>query len=311
MKVLVTGATGFIGKQLVKELLKKEEFTIFCLVRNPNKVKPLKDLNLKLIYADVTQKYSLTKFFRYKFDILFHCAAAVGTNNRDSLYKTNVIGTENICELAWRLGVKRLIYVSSVSVVSGNPQVPLTENLPFSATNIYGESKIEAEKRVISYRKRGLCAVIIRPPMVYGENEPHMLKLLIKLAKYRLLPVINKGSSKLHLAYVKNVAQALVFSIKNEKMLEGSYFVADKEALSVKEVFSNIAMAAKAKPPVNLPQFINPFLLNMPYFGKKLRFFTKDRVYSTKGIEALGFSPAYEVRESLSKSIEQLADVKR
>ena len=276
-------------------------------MRNPNKVEYLKGLGLKLIYADITQKYSLTKLFRYKFDILFHCAAYVKNKNPDLLYKVNALGTENICELAWRMGVKRLIYLSSVSVVSGNKNVPLVEGLPFSATNIYGSSKIEAEKRVIGYRKRGLPAVIIRPPMVYGADEPHMLKLLMKLLKYRLLPVLNNGVNKLHLVYVKNVTQALIYAMGPQEFLSGSYFVADSEALSSAEVFSIIANAVGSKGPVSLPRLLNPFLLNMPFIGKKFAFFTKDRVYSIERIKSLGFLPAHDARQSLANSVKGLA----
>jgi len=302
MRILVTGATGFIGKALVKKLSESSSHDIICLVRNPHKAESLKPLGVKLIYADITEKGSLNKILDYEVDVIFHCAGCVKNKNPDLLHKVNVLGTENICELAKGLKAKRFIYISSVAVVSGNPQVPLKEDLPFSATNIYGQSKIEAEKIVLQYRQKDLPVVIIRPPMVYGEAEPHMLKLLVFLIKRRWLPLINEGKSKFHLAYVKNVVDFMIFALDNDECLKESFFVADKEVFNVAEVFSIIGQAVGAKKPIKLSKFLGGLLLKLPHIGKKVGFFLKDRVYSIERAESLGFSPGYSAEENLTKS---------
>ena len=302
MNILITGATGFIGKNLVEGLFNKGGHTLFCFVRNPVKAKALEPFGVKLIYGDITDKASLDKLLNYKIDVIFHNAAYVGNKNPKLLHQTNVLGSENICELALKLGAERLIYTSSVAVISGNPQVPLIESLPFKATNTYGESKIEAEKVILNYREKGLNIVIVRPPMVYGEDEPHMLKVLLFITKYRLFPLIDKGKAKLHLGYVKNIVEAMIFLLNKQEALEGSFFVGDEEVLTVREVFDFFARVLKVKPLPNLPVWLRPIVLSLPLIGRKISFFSKDRVYSLERIKSLGFRAPFEVRESLAKS---------
>ena len=304
--VLVTGATGFIGRHLVEELAKKNSYNIFCITRDLHKAKFLDNFGVNIIQADITQKPSLDKVRGFKIDIIFHCAGDVESTNPALLYKINVLGTENICQLAFELGVEWLVYTSSVAVVSANEDVPLTEDLSYKATNIYGESKIEAEKKALEYREKGLKIVIIRPPMVYGEDEPHMMKFLLFLLKYRLLLLINRGENKFHLAYVKNVVELMIYSLSNDAFLEETFFIADKEVLSAREVFKIMTEAIGAKLPLNMPNPIEVLLLHLPYLGKRLKFFTKDRVYSTERIESLGFSFPYSTPDSLAKSAKAL-----
>ena len=302
MNILITGATGFIGKCLVEELSKQGGHNIFCLVRNPQKAKALEPLGVKLIYADITKKSSLDKLLNYKIKVIFHTAAFVENKNPALLYRVNVLGSKNICELALKLGVDRFVYTSSVAVISGNTQVPLVEDLPFKATNSYGESKIEAEKIVREYRKKGLKAIIVRPPMVYGEGEPHMLRFLFFITKYRLFPLVDGGKSKLHLGYVKNIVRAMIFLLDKEKALEDCFFLGDDEVLTVREVFDSFAKALKVKPLPNLPSWIKPILISLPFIGKRIGFFSKDRVYSLERIRSLGFKAHFKAKENLTAS---------
>jgi len=304
--VLVTGATGFIGRHLVQSLFSQGKYNIICLVRNPVKVKALLPQSVRFIYGDISKVFSLNELMGQGIDIIFHCAGYVSNKNPFLLHKVNVLGTEEICRLALKLNVERMIYLSSVAVVSGNKEVPLTEELPYAATNTYGESKIIAEKKVLEYRQKGLRAVILRPCMVYGEDEPHMLKLLLFLLKYRLFPLLNGGRNKFHLVYVKNIVEAIIFALDNDDFLKGSFFIADREILSTKKVFTTLAQAIGGKEPLHLPDFIKPLILNIPNIGKRLRFFIKDRVYSIDRIKSLGFVPPYPAEESLARSAKTL-----
>jgi len=302
MNILVTGATGFIGRNLVEELAKENKHNLFCLVRNFKKAKVLEPYGVKLIHGDITDKASLNKILNYKIDCIFHNAAYVDSKNPKLLYKTNVLGSENICELALSLGVRKVVYTSSVAVVSGNSQTPLIEELPFKATNIYGQSKIEAEEVILKYRQKGLNIVILRPPMVYGETEPHMMKTLLFITKYRLFPLIDKGEAKFHLGYVRNIAKAMTFLLNKQEAIEGSFFLGDEEVLTAREVFNIFSKVLGVKPLLNLPGWLKPVVMNLPFIGRKLRFFAKDRVYSLERIKLLGFKAPFKVRESLTKS---------
>jgi len=311
MKILVSGATGFIGRNLVKELVKRGN-EVYCLVRRISpRVNFLKEIDtgdneyksprLNLIYGDITDKESLAKI-EGDFKVFFHCAGAVENRNWRRLYMVNVKGTENVCELALRLGVERLIYLSSVAVVSGNSEVPLYEDLPYKSTNLYGESKIEAEKKVLDARKKGLRVCILRPCMVYGREEPHLLNLLLFLLKYRLFPLLEEGKHLWHLVYIGNLINALILALNNDKLLEKVFFVADEDILTVKEVLFTLCGAIGAKPPFSLPNRFTPLLLSLPYF-KKLKFFLKDRVYSIERIKSVGYRSLYRTKDALRESV--------
>jgi len=303
MNVLVTGATGFIGKHLVEDLKALNKYNIFCLVRNLKKAEALKVFGVKLIHADISDEASLQKVLNFKIDLIFHCAGYVENKNPHLLHKINVIGTRNICELALKLSVKRLVYLSSVAVVSGNNQPILKEDMPYSAPNVYGKSKIEAEKKVLSYREKGLPVVIIRPCVVYGEAEPHLMKFLLGLIKFRLFRMLASGQNKFPLVYVKNVTALMLAALESQEYLEGTFFITDKETLTMRENFDIAAKALGAKESLAIPGWLKSLLLNFSITGRQLKFFLKDRTYSLEHLERVGFNPPYSVREGLTKTV--------
>ncbi len=300
MKILVTGATGFIGGNIVEDLV-KEGHEVLALVRRTSRIGHLASLGVKFVFGDITDIDSLYAITG-KFDAIFHCAAYVDNKNWKKLKRVNINGTESVCKLALRLGAEKLIYLSSVAVVSGHFQIPLKEDLSYSAANLYGESKIEAERIVWGYRRKGLASAILRPPMVYGENEPHLLKFILFLVKHRLFPLFAGGKNKLHLGYVKNISRAAVMALHNRAFLEGAYFVADKEVLTVREIYSIMAEAIDAKPPIILPPGLSAVLSKTPWLGKKINLFVKDRIYDISRAELLGYKPEFKAQEALIRS---------
>ncbi|MCF7873101.1 MAG: NAD-dependent epimerase/dehydratase family protein [Candidatus Omnitrophica bacterium] len=299
--ILVTGATGFIGRHLISRLIGLDQYSIVAISRFPERTSKIKK-KIKLIKADITKEKDLEKLTKIPIDIIIHCAACVEGKKKKNLDKTNIFGTENICKLGVELGIERFIYLSSVAVVSGNKELPLTEELPHSATNAYGHSKLEAEKKVLVYRRKGLPVIILRPPMVYGEDEPHAFPFLLKLLRWRMVPLFEGGKYKLHLAYVENVVEAIIFALESDAMFESSFFVADDEVLNIEQVFKKMAEGIGVKPPLFIPSFLTYFFCRIPFFGKRFSFFLKDRAYSTEKIKSLGFRPPYKAKDALVKS---------
>ena len=309
MKIFVTGATGFIGRNLAERLV-EQKHEVICGGRHLNKLDPLKE-RVKPVYLDIEDKEAaLNLLKKEKPDVVYHSAALVESSNPDKLRRANLDGTKNILDACLAAGVKKVVYVSTIAVVSGNPDVPLTEDLPYKATNPYGESKLEAEKIALDYRKKGLKIAILRPCMVYGEGEPHGLSHLIDGIKRRIIPIFGKGSSKLHLVSVENVVDVMVLCLSKEEAYEGTYFVADKEVLSMKEVLEYIAKILGVTPPIVIPGGIVRFLAGLPFIKKKVSFLLKDRYYSIERLEnKLGYTPRISVYDGLKRAV--LAHEKR
>jgi len=297
-KLLITGATGFIGRALFDRLIERDDYNITVISRRREKADYFTERGASFIQSDITKRTD-TERIKESFEIIIHSAGCVSNGPEKS---ANPLGTENICRMALKTGAERLIYISSVSVVSANKQIPLTEDLPYSGSTPYAESKIEAEKAAIRYREKGVPTVILRPPIVYGKDEPHFMPALSRLLKLRIFPLPNGGRARFHMVYVENLVDAIIFALKSDKMFSGTYFTADSEALTVKEVFTIMAEGLGVKPPLCLNNICTTAICRAPIAGKKFRFFTKERVYSTEKIEALGFRPGVKAGKALLRS---------
>ncbi|HOU35898.1 MAG TPA: SDR family NAD(P)-dependent oxidoreductase [Candidatus Omnitrophota bacterium] len=303
MKILVTGATGFIGRFLVDDLLSRGH-AVYALARPTSDCRLLDEKGVPVITADLSDEKSLTALNGHSFDAAYHCAGLVEDKELHRLYKANVAATDNICAYALSHRIPRLIYVSSVAAVSGHDRIPLTEDLPYSATNLYGLSKLEAESLVLEYRRKGLRVAILRPAMVYGEGEPHAFDMIMRLLSRRMLPLVERGRYKMHIAYVRNVSAVLVAALTDDRFLQGTFFIADEEVLTQKEVFSVLSRAVGVKEPLVLPGWVTPVLTRLPWFGRRLRIMLKDRVYDISRLKACGFVFPYTAQEGLRRSAE-------
>ncbi|MFH1797920.1 MAG: NAD(P)-dependent oxidoreductase [Candidatus Omnitrophota bacterium] len=306
MKILITGATGFIGGRLVKRLL-TENHDLFCLVRETSKVDFLKQPGVSLVMGDITDGGAVDRIFQeVKPEAVFHLAAKVLTDNEKELYAANVDGTRNICQACYNHEVSRLVYTSSVSVISGNLDVPLTEGLPYKASDSYGRSKIAAERIAVDFRGKGLPVAIVRPCMVYGEGEPHLLGKILKKANAWCLPVLNVQGmdSKLHLVYIENVIDVLAVVLEKNEALEGTFMVADKEVLTLRKFIEILYDKLNGTKPPVVPRWLAKTLLLIPSFKVKADRVFKDRVYDiTRAVAVLGYVPKVSTEEGLTKTV--------
>ncbi|MDD5613606.1 MAG: NAD(P)-dependent oxidoreductase [Candidatus Omnitrophica bacterium] len=300
MKVLITGATGFIGSHLAKRLVLDHE--VFCLIRSRKKAQAVLPGNIVPLSCDISDSKGLKKILTCNFDVIYHCAGYVSNKDRLNLYKVNVLGTENICRLALDLNVRRFVHLSSIAVVAGNSEANLVEDLPYRAGNIYGESKIESEKVALKYKREGLSTAVLRPCMVYGEDEPHLLRTLLFLVKHKLYPLLNGGENLFHLVYVENVVDAMILASSKNSFLEKPVFVADKEVLKLKDVADIMADAIGAKRPLRFPRSLTPFFIKLPLIGDKFKLLIKDRSYSTERLLSYGFQHRFSTQEALYES---------
>ncbi len=311
MKILVTGATGFIGFDLTRKLAGKKH-DILCSVRKTSNVSKLRELGVSLAESDITDESSFQDLVAsFRPDAVYHCAARVWDADWERLFTDNVKGTSVVCRACHEHGTEKFIYLSSVSVVSGNDAVPLTDDLEYKSSDAYGRSKAEAEKIVISYREKGLKASILRPCMVYGEDEPHALDGIMKSIMSRKIPVLDvpQMDARLALVYVGNVTDVLLLALDRDEAFEGTFMVADKEIISARKFVEIIADELGAKRPFRIPGWmVGAAKLLPPVRGKMSRLF-KDRVYDiSRMTDILGYVPRVSTEEGLRRTARHWKD---
>jgi dihydroflavonol-4-reductase len=168
--VLVTGASGHLGSNLVRQLLDKG-YEVRCLVRKDTR--GIDGLQCEMVIGDVTDSASLSKAVK-GCDIVFHCAAAIGVEGKDTpmMMKINVEGTRNMLRAAEDEGVRRFIHFSSLHALCMRPTSdPLHEDRPLELdpkAHPYNHTKALAEQSVLEACERGLSATILSPTGILG-----------------------------------------------------------------------------------------------------------------------------------------------
>jgi nucleoside-diphosphate-sugar epimerase len=208
-RVLVTGATGFIGGRLVERLVREEGARVRALVRTFANAPRIARFPIEMIPGDLVSQDALDRAMD-GCDVVFHCAyGAQGTDAERRV--VNVQGTERVLATALAHKCRRLVHVSTMSVY-GDPQSgDIDETAPRRYTgSAYGDSKIDAENAALAYCDKGLSVAVVQPTIVYGPfGLTWTIKPLQQLQTGRVI-VINGGSGICNPVYIDDVVSAMI-----------------------------------------------------------------------------------------------------
>jgi nucleoside-diphosphate-sugar epimerase len=237
-RVLVTGASGFIGGRIV-ERLAADQTSVRALLRDFAGGVRIARHPVELARADVTDLRAVREAAT-GCDVVIHCA--YGTHGDAAARRAvTVDGTRNVLEAAARTGA-RVVHVSTV-MVYGVPSAPvLRETHPRSATgDDYGDAKLEAEELAFRYhRDRDLPVSIIQPTAVYGPFGPAWTERVIKQLRSGLMPLIEGGAGILNAVYVDDVAEAALLATKREEAV-GEAFLISGEPITYRDFYERFA----------------------------------------------------------------------
>jgi 2-alkyl-3-oxoalkanoate reductase len=224
MRVLVTGASGFLGGH-VAELLSRRGDTVRALVRRTSDRKHLESLANIEFFDGTVEQVERVEGAVEGVDAVVHLAGLIKARNTDEFFAVNVGGTSNLVEAARRRDLRRFVFVSSLTACGpssdGRP-VPADQESPIDA---YGRSKLAAEKVVLS-AKDDMPVVILRPGAIYGPRDGEIVEAFRAIQR-GLLPLVAGGAAKGVWVYATDCAEACVRAIDADVPSGRTYFVDD------------------------------------------------------------------------------------
>jgi len=217
MKVLITGAAGFLGYHLTHYLLEKgNEVLGLDIAEFPKGDYPE---DMKKYQVDVRDKQKLEELIeKEKPQMIVHAAAALPLWNKKDIFTTNVDGTKNVLDIAYQNNIERVVFISSTAVY-GVPKVhPILEEHPLVGVGPYGESKILAEKVCQEYWEKGLVVPIIRPKTFIGPARLGVFEILFDwVHDNKKIPAIGNGNNHYQLLDVFDLCEAIYLTLTGEK----------------------------------------------------------------------------------------------
>lgn len=303
-KALVTGATGFIGRRLSLELLKKG-WNVKILVRPESKYSDLKKAGANIITGDIKELDTVKKAIE-NVNYVFNLAAVLPNHQQiESVYwSVNVEGLRNIIEASSISQKIKIIQVSTVGIYA-------------RSLDIYGKTKIEAEKLLKKHSSKGYPIVIIRPTICYGpgDTRPGFLDLF-RLVKKGIFIPIGKGDNFFHTIYVDNLVDALIL-VSHKKAAEGEDFIiGDDPCPTMKEILEIVYNVFRKKTPrFYIPKnlalligylfdLIKPVGIKVPLSSRRVKFITENKKFKiSKAKEMLGYKPKVDLVTGMKETL--------
>ena len=314
--VLVTGATGFTGKHLVRELCKTGA-TVRAIVRGSSKLDEIQDLPITFFHGDVYDE-AVAKEAAAGANYIFHVAAAYREAKiSDEIYwKVHVESTHYLAQAALENpDFKRFVHVSTMGVHGHIEEPPANEEYRFSPGDLYQETKVEAELWIRDFAKtKGLPVTVVRPAAIYGPGDQRLLKVF-KMAKKPLVPMLGIGYKHLyHLIHVTDLVNFMIAAATLERTKGEVYLCGAEDPITIETMITVIAAKLKSAPrfvrlPVT-PFFIagdicewvcKPLGIEPPIYRRRVAFFTKDRALDTSKMrDQTNFSYTYSNETGLA-----------
>jgi nucleoside-diphosphate-sugar epimerase len=236
-KVLVTGATGFIGSHLAERLVEKGR-QVRCLVRRTSNLRYLQKPGIELVYGGLDSATDWNDALS-GVDTIYHVAGLTFARRRHDYYRVNHHGTEAILAAALkrRDQIKKFVHISSLAAVGpGRNGEPVTEETAPAPITDYGRSKLLAEEAIWTVSDV-LPVTVVRPPAVYGPRDYALYELFKQFAR-GLSPQIGRYDKKISLVHVSDLVEGTLLAGENDASNGRAYFISSDEVYSWSAVSS-------------------------------------------------------------------------
>ena len=325
MKILITGASGFIGSFIVEEALKRGLDT-WAAIRKSSSREWLQDERIHFIELNLSSKTQLVEQLRdQNFDYVVHAAGVTKCLNKADFHRINTEGTKNLAEALLEVGMplKRFVFVSSLSIFGAikeqQPYEALCENASPQPNTEYGRSKLAAEHCLETLAKR-LPYIILRPTGVYGPREKDYF-IMAKSIKQHSDFAVGYKRQDITFVYVEDVVQAVFLALEKGKNGR-KYFLSDGEVYQ-SATFSNLIHEALGRPwwiRITAPVWVLRIVTFLgEYIGRitgKVTALNNDKYNILKqrnwrcdiqpAIDELGYQPKVQLEEGVKKTLSTL-----
>ncbi|MBC7429730.1 MAG: NAD-dependent epimerase/dehydratase family protein [Bacteriovorax sp.] len=321
-KVLVTGAGGFLGGYIVRDLLATGLYDVYSFSRGL--YPKLEALGVILRQGDLGNYHDVESALT-GMDAVIHTASQVGMwGHYKDFYRTNVIGTENIIKACHKLKISRLVYTSTPSVAFGDQSLcGVNEATPYPERyfSMYAESKAIAEKIVLMANNGVLSTTALRPHLIFGPGDLNLVPRVVEAARAGKLKIIGDGENLVDVTYVENASLAHVMALEKlnfKSAIAGKAYFLGQGPIKLWD-FTNELLKRSGEAPVTqkipfrVAYFVGFLIEVMLKIAGKFdvhppmtRFvalqLSKSHYYSHENLENdLGFVPKYSIEEGLDK----------
>ena len=307
MIAAVTGATGFLGSALVTELVKRQQ-PVRILTRDEKKARQQFGDPVTIIPGDITDAVQVQRAVAGATTIYHLAGRLYHPSIPAELYRqAHVEGTRILLRACQgQTQLRRIVHVSTTGVFGVTGETPAAEDAPFAPTNPYEATKLAGEQLALkAYQEQGLPVTVVRPGLVYGPGDLHLLGFFASINKGRFR-VIDGGKALLHPVYIDDLVAALLLCAERSQAPGRSYNIAGERPVTVRELGTAIAHALGRELPAGsiplwLANLASDFFTVMPGMRgehapltrSRVKFLTNSRVYDIRRAKSeLDYAPA-------------------
>ena len=316
MKVALTGASGYTGGHVLKSLLARGD-SVRALVREGSVTPALSKSGAEIVQGVLGKEEDARRLVQ-GCDAVMHIAAVYRTaGHPDSYYREgNVQGTRLLLEAALAGGIRRFVHTSTVGVHGDVRNPPADEDAPIAPSDIYQETKAEADALARGFgRTHGLEVAIVRPGAIYGPGETRLLKVFKGIARGRYA-VVGSGKAHYHLVYIDDLVSGFLLALDRKEAAGETFIIAGPRSISQDELAREVALATGGSVwPFHLPAWpiqrlgdlveaiCVPLGVEPPIHRRRVDFWVKNRSFSIeKARRLLGYAPQVDVAEGIART---------
>lgn len=323
MRILITGAGGFIGSHLVDSQLEQGQDVRGVDLHLDLLAHHGSNPHFEALQGDITEKSLLQKLVN-GVDVIYHLASAhLDVSLSDEDYKrVNVDATLSLLEAARQAGVRRFVHCSSVGVIGDVKNPPADETTDCHPANIYERTKLKGERAALAYSQQtGFPVVVVRPSWVYGPRCPRTMKLMRMISENRFF-FFGKGQNFRHPVYISDTVKGLELAASVDGVNGEIFIIAGNRPVKVSELVEIMSTALGAhSPSLHLPISLGlagGYVLEVvfkligkrpPFSRRSVDFFLKNNAYDIgKATRMLGYQPQVNLQMGIQRTIQWIRE---